>query len=232
MARRVHVSCLSAGEIDLPAAQARHVRDVLRLRTGDEIELFDDAGFTARGVLVVCAPHRVTAVADPPQRAPTGGRAVTIASAIPRSSRADWMIEKLSELGVARFVPLVTARGVVIPEGRQKLLRWSRLAAESARQSRRSGVMQIEQVTPLAEAIALAAAPASRFFLDPGAGAKARSSVPVDGAVFFFIGPEGGWTADEAALFDKAALAPLRLTDTILRIETAAIAVAAIACAI
>ena len=76
------------------------------------------------------------------------------------------MVEKLSELGAAAFIPLITARSVVHPEGRGKRDRWQRLATESAKQSRRVGVMRIEELTKLEDA--LAAAAGAGWYLSPG----------------------------------------------------------------
>src|SRR6185295_16110244 len=121
-------------------------RDVLRLSTGAELELFDDAGRVARGEIVATEPLvRVRVGEVGTVRHST--RAVTIASAVPKGERADWMIEKLSELGCERFVPLATARSVVLPEGKNKRERWIRIATESAKQSRRAGVMRIDELT-------------------------------------------------------------------------------------
>src|SRR5687767_15989799 len=77
----------------------------------------------------------------------------TIAAAVPKGDRADWMVEKLSELGVEEFIPLASARSVVLPEGRNKRERWVRIATEAAKQSRRGGVMRVGELTPVAEAL-------------------------------------------------------------------------------
>jgi 16S rRNA (uracil1498-N3)-methyltransferase len=234
VARRVHTTApLRAGEIVLGEREAHHVRDVLRLGAGDAVEVFDDAGAVAPGTIVSCdAGGVVVRVDDVTGDDPGAAVALTIASAVPKGDRADWMVEKLSELGVARFIPLAAARSVVLPEGRNKRERWTRIATEAAKQSRRRGVMRIDELTRLIDALRGApSAPAGIWHLSTTAPATpildlvGRSQLR---ELTAFIGPEGGWTADEIELFEAADAVAVRMTSTILRIETAAIAVAAV----
>jgi 16S rRNA (uracil1498-N3)-methyltransferase len=144
--RRIHVLRLSSGEIALDKSQAHHLRDVLRLKIGSSIELFDDAGNVADAVVTQLDPTGVSVRVETIRQAQPGGELI-VASAVPKGDRADWMIEKLSELGVSRFIPLQTERSVVHPTGSGKRDRWARIATESAKQSRRAGVMQIDDLT-------------------------------------------------------------------------------------
>ena len=204
--------------------QAHHARAVLRLCDGDEVEVFDNAGRTAVGVLRFQGDAAVVEVGKILLSSPAALR-WSVASAVPKGERADWMVEKLSELGVSSFIPLATQRSVVLPGGTNKRQRWERIAIESAKQSRRRGVMQIGDLTPLAGAMT------SGWYLSPDPRAVpivqplAELKVP---ELRLFIGPEGGWTDEERAAFETAGLTPVRLTDTILRIETAAVAAAAV----
>ena len=158
----------------------------------------------------------------------------TIVAAVPKGERADWMVEKLCELGTAEFVPLAAARSVVLPEGRNKRERWSRIATEAAKQSRRSGVMRVGELTLDDDALAALAAEPGRvgwyFSTAPDArpAAEAVAALPGNAPVTAFVGPEGGWTDDELARFGAAGLTAVRLTDTVLRVETAAVAAAAL----
>lgn len=226
--RRVHVPILKLGEIVLDAAQSHHVRDVLRLGVGEALELFDDAGRTARATVVGASTSAVTVKVKEMTEARSGSR-LTIASAIPKGERADWMIEKLSELGVFRFVPLITERSVVHPEGKNKFERWRRIATESAKQSHRAGIMAIEPLMRLEELLA-SAADTGAVYLAPDAEhsllAHLKSQIS---EWLLLIGPEGGWTAAEIELFARSGIQPARLVDSILRVETAVVAAAAIA---
>ena len=164
---------------------------------------------------------------------------------MPKGDRADWMIEKLSELGVEEFVPLAAARSVVLPEGKGKRDRWVRIATEAAKQSRRAGVMRITELTSLAVALRRAtggttatdalpeAPPRQVWFLsteseDPTPIGRAVADLPTGVTVTAFVGPEGGWTAPEVEQFVSAGATAVRLTSTILRVETAAVTAAAI----
>ncbi|HMB95908.1 MAG TPA: RsmE family RNA methyltransferase, partial [Tepidisphaeraceae bacterium] len=153
MPRRIHVpSPLKIGTITLDKTQAHHLRNVLRLKTGAAIELFDDQGNLADATIQQCDADHVSMRIEQIQ-AGQSSRQIVIASALPKGERADWMIEKLSELGVHRFIPLATARSIVLPKGRNKQERWQRIATESAKQSRRAGVMQINELTPLEKVV-------------------------------------------------------------------------------
>ena len=231
--RRVHVINLRPGEIELDEPSAHHVRNVLRLGTGTEIELFDDAGRVAVGQIEALEPRvlvRVSEVGSVSRSTPH----ITVAAAVPKGERADWMIEKLSELGCDRFIPLAAARSVVLPRGSNKHDRWIRIATESAKQSRRVGVMSIEPLTAVEDLIAAGASERAAFLsTDPSSQKIATAfDAPAD-ALTLLIGPEGGWTDEELALFARHGVRGLRLTDTILRVETAAVAaMAVVACMI
>jgi 16S rRNA (uracil1498-N3)-methyltransferase len=231
--RRVHVTRLTPGQFPLDPAQAHHIRTVLRLTPGSPVELFDDAGATSAATVVMVTPSEV--VVDAGIITPASDHLAvrwTVASAVPKAARADWMIEKLSELGTDLFIPLQTARSVVHPEGKNKLDRWRRLALESAKQSRRPGVMRIEEMQPVESLIrSLTHSREHAWYLS-----TEKNAIPIPAAIThsgprnltLLIGPEGGWTNEEIALFEASALTAISLTSTILRTETAAITTAAI----
>lgn len=222
--RRIHTPQLHHGEIELTADEAHHARRVLRLENNTTVEIFDDAGQTAFGALL----HRGTSDAvvrvEHIGQSPLPRMALTVAAAIPKGERSDWMIEKLSELGVETFVPLVAERSVVVPQGQNKIGRWARIATESAKQSRRAGIMRVAPVALLGDALRNVARPAWALCIG---GSPANRYEFKEGQLTIFIGPEGGWTDGELAAFEAAACERVGLTDTVLRVETAAIAAAA-----
>jgi len=227
--RRAFVPQLALGDLSLPASQAHHLRDVLRLQAGEKIDVFDNAGNRASAAIVQCDAGgvivRITAIAAPDQFVTR----LRIASAVPKSNRADWLVEKLSEIGVDEWIPLHCQRGVVLPEGKNKFARWQRLAVEAAKQSGRTSAMSIgELITP---ADLLAKRSPVTWYLSP------RQSLPILGRIrrasdcidlLVLIGPEGGWSEAEIELFHGADIPAVQLTDTVLRIETAALTVAAV----
>jgi 16S rRNA (uracil1498-N3)-methyltransferase len=223
---------LAAGLITLDPGGARHVRDVLRLTQGATVEVFDDAGAVGQGTLVEVTPRSVVVrVEQFSNNADVANLTrLTVASAVPKGDRADWMIEKLSELGVERFIPLAAARSVVLPEGKNKHERWVRIATEAAKQSRRRGVMTIDPLTRVSDALNVGDARVLLLSTAPDAQPiyDALRPATTGTAIRAFIGPEGGWTDDEISAITSADALGVKLTSTVLRVETAAIAVAAI----
>jgi 16S rRNA (uracil1498-N3)-methyltransferase len=237
--RRVFIPQLSLGDQPLPADQAHHLRDVLRLSAGTAVQAFDRAGNHATGELVsvelggvIVRIKEMKTASMPGKHDDPGAKThLTVAAAVPKGARADWMIEKLSELGTDVFIPLAAARSVALPEGKGKLDRWKRIAEESAKQSGRTSVMAIE---PLKELKGLLDRRDSEdeqtWYLSTDANAHPIVACLdlIPARLTLLIGPEGGWTAGELEAFTAANFRAMRLTQTILRIETAAVAAAAI----
>lgn len=212
--RRFHLHPLVPGTAVLDPVQSRHAARVLRLRPGDAVELFDGLGLEGRGVIASASARAVTIRVEQVGREPEAA-GLTVASAVPKGRRADFMIEKLSELNVAAFRPVRWARGVRVPSA-SALARFGRIAVESAKQCGRSRVMRILEPAAPEELRGrlVVADPEASERLAPGAG---------DVVV---IGPEGGLTPEERRRLAGAAFA--RLAPTVLRVETAAVAAAAI----
>lgn len=232
MNRRFHISQLIVGEVRLDARQSRHLRDVLRIGVGEVVELFDDAGQRASAtVLGAGAGELVMLRVESVEQTQSRGMDLVIAAAVPKGPRADWMVEKLSELGVHCYIPLDTARGVVHPEA-GKLQRWGRIAEESAKQCKRSGVMRIEVPMTIQKLCAATEwETAILWCMAAGEASQPISEVLTqpegNGMLLAMVGPEGGWTHQELDVMQGRGFQLVRLTDTILRIETAALALAA-----
>jgi 16S rRNA (uracil1498-N3)-methyltransferase len=226
--RRILVPKTTVGRIELGEAESHHLRDVLRMETGDQIEVFDRKGMTGRARIVEStAAGMVVEIVEILERNQQGVR-LTIASAVPKGPRADWMIEKLSELGIEAFIPLATQHSVVLPDGPSKHARWERLATESARQSGRAGVMRIGSLTLLSKVLDAFAGEKAYLSLEDDAKSIHDLAAKKPSELALFIGPEGGWSPEELAMFRVATVAAYRLTSTNLRVETAAIAAAAV----
>lgn len=230
--RRIHVKKLEIGEVRLDAAEAHHARDVLRLTDRAAVEVFDDEGRQASGLLVHDgASGAAVLVTQFNER--QGGAEWTIAAAVPKGERADWMVEKLSELGATTFIPLAAERSVVLPQGSNKLDRWKRIAIESAKQSRRVMPMRIEPLISVDQLIAnrmeSQQSPVGWYLsTEPTSTPIMQLLTPTPQQVLALVGPEGGWTDGEIQTFKDADFTAVKLTATILRVETAAIAIAAL----
>jgi len=228
--RRFHVVDLSPDRIQVDGAEAAHALKVLRLGPGDEVILFDGRGAEATGKITGIEKSAFQVEVLARQSAPTHPHGLlTIATAIPKGERADWMVEKCAELGVRRIIPLECERSQVHP-GTAKLDRWRRKALEAAKQSRQSSVMEIDDVCPITDIFARASSASSMFFGDGSAtqtmigrlNATAR-----DSEILICIGPEGGFSENEKQLLISKGSLPILLGSTVLRIETAVIAAAA-----
>lgn len=197
---------------------ARRILAVWRLRSGDELRVFDGTGreWTARvegsgrGWASLSRGGPVTPLPEP-------GIAVTLVCAFPRGQRGDWIVEKATELGVARIVPIAAGRSVLDP-GDGRLERWRRIAVEAAEQSGRAVVPEIGGEPP-SEARGLVAQPDAPL----GMREALRAAVPNVRSLAVWVGPEGGWSEEERAAFSRDGLIEVSLGRRTLRVETAAV---------
>jgi 16S rRNA (uracil1498-N3)-methyltransferase len=163
---------------------------------------------------------------------------VTLLLAVFKFDRMEWAIEKSTELGVARIIPVITRRSEkhLARNAPGRGDRWRRIAHESAKQSRRSDVPVIEEAVPLktaaareGDAVRLVLAEQERSTTLRGALEEALKNTGDDfPEIQLAVGPEGGWAAEEEALFDDAGWKPVSLGPRILRAETAAITALAV----
>jgi 16S rRNA (uracil1498-N3)-methyltransferase len=219
----------------LPAAAARHAQ-VLRLQPGDPLRLFDGLGGVWRAQVVAMGRQEVSVRADATHPASVRpSRAITLAVGMPANERMDWLIEKATELGVSRVVPLVTQRTVVRLSGERadkRLTHWQAIAAGACEQSGRDHVPWIEPIQNLSQWLngLKAQIPQElrmRLSLAPGATHWSQCALNPDQALCAALGPEGGWSDSEEAALAQAGFAPISLGSVVLRAETAALTVLA-----
>ena len=211
----------------LTGDEARHLVRVLRGRPGDEIVVFAGTGVAWPARIVTIGRDEVAlalgaAIPDPAADRPR----LTIAVALPKGERQKWLVEKLTELGVDSLVPLVTARGVAEATAAART-RLERGVVEACKQSGRNRLMEIAPPQSVAALLA-AAADALLILADPQAPPlDAAAALAAGRPVVGLVGPEGGFTADERAAAEQAGAIRAGLGPHVLRIETAAIALAA-----
>lgn len=215
------------GRAVLVGDEARHLVRVLRARVGDAVSVFDGSGqeWPAR-VASLGRDEVALDVGTPPPAAPLPARPLTLAVALPKGERQKWLVEKLTELGVTRLVPLATARGVAeaTPAAVERLARG---VIEACKQCGRNTLMEI--AAPRSIPMLLAGAEASLIIVaDPGGTPLETVRSPTAaGEVLALVGPEGGFAPEELAAAVGAGAVRAGLGPHILRVETAAIALAA-----
>ena len=215
------------GVYRLKSNEAKHLTRVCRLGVGDEIEIFDGAGFATRSRVITLGNDWVdlTAVGKPipEQSAPFP---LVLASASPKSDRLEWLVEKATELGVARFIPLVCDRSVVEP-GPGKISRLARTVIEASKQCGRARLMVIDPPTRWSSVVESFSE--SRKFLADARGRSAGQLPEIASGrpVILAVGPEGGFTPAELDQAKSAGWIMVQLGVNTLRIETAAVAGAA-----
>lgn len=205
----------TGGEVTIDDDTEHHLRRVLRLRDGDVVSVTDGQRRWCLAVVIVDGNATRLEATAPVVVEPAPNRTVTIAAAMPKGDRLDWMVQKVTELGVDRLVLLHAEHSVVRwkpDRAEHQLARLQRIADEALRQSRRVLRMTID--APVAATDVL-----GDFVVAEPGGRTLRAG---DAAVA--VGPEGGWSATELAVCrDRIDLGP-----TILRTETAAVAVSAL----
>lgn len=217
---------------ELGGDEAHHALHVLRLRAGAEVELFDGEGGAGRFEVAAASKTSLgLRLLSRETRDREARIAVTLAFAPPRPKRTLALIEKATELGVARFVPLVTRRTRAgIPDRAIEKLR--RRALEASKQCGRNRLPSFSTTLALDELVERERKAADLALLPDTRGARPlaqalRGRASPARTALFAVGPEGGFEDDERDLLRAGGFEPVILGETILRVETAALAILA-----
>ena len=237
----------------IPTEEARHIR-VLRLDPGTKIELFDLVGRTASATLLTDA--KCDSQQMPPSKkeflaridalciASKKSLLLTLAVAWPKGKRAAFLVEKCSELGADRIIPVCYERSIVCKrEPSESLNRLQRIAAEASKQCGRNDILELSQEVSFEHVLANELAGTYPILLDPyspcSLAAFLIESIMAKGmedslrqSILLFIGPEGGLTSAELEAASKLKIPRVNLAKNVLRIETAAVAACSITRAI
>jgi 16S rRNA (uracil1498-N3)-methyltransferase len=225
MADRFYVNQpLGVGQVRLEGADAHHLAAVCRYRAGDQVYLFNGDGSQYLARVENVQRHSIDLDVlshDSPARELS--RALEVAAPVPKGDRAQFLVEKLTELGVTAFVPLRTERSVVHP-GQGKLDKLERYVIEASKQCGRNVLLRVEQPANWPDYCRRSRSDIARVVAHPG-GSKISPGSTGDTAVA--VGPEGGFTDEEIDLAKLAGWHVADLGPRTLRIETAAILLAA-----
>lgn len=218
----------TSGHVTLSEEESHHGLHALRLRVGDAVRIFDGCGRefeatvaeTERRTLRLAVGSEVDAPCESPLD-------VTLAPALLKGERFEWILQKATELGVRRLVPLVTERTEpsALRQGAPgRHARWERIVTDATKQCGRRTFMELRSPQPFAQALAEFHDAFKVFFAERDAGRWASlAQNPRPARVVALIGPEGGWSAAERAQAQAAGCAEVTLGGRILRAETGAV---------
>jgi 16S rRNA (uracil1498-N3)-methyltransferase len=207
--------------VDLDAAQANYLGNVMRLREGAELLVFDGHSGEWLARIAEAAKKRMTLRVERKTREAETIPDVWLAFAPVKRAQTDWLIEKATELGVARIIPVMTQRTVA---ERVKLERLKTIAIEAAEQCGRTRLPDIAETLPLKHLLEHRDAARTLYFADEEGGEWAPDAF-TSGASMILTGPEGGFTDEErSAIRAEPNAIPVSLGPRTLRAETAALA--------
>jgi 16S rRNA (uracil1498-N3)-methyltransferase len=220
--------------VELPPDTASHLARVLRARSGDELILFNGDGREFNGAIEAVRGSRVSAsVGDGRHVDRESPLAITLVQCVPRGDRMDFIVQKATELGVARIVPVLSQRSVVRLDKAQaesKAIHWRAVAVSACEQCGRNRLPTIEAAQPLLNYLGESpGGTGPRLVLEPESPHAHPTAQDLGGAAAIgdaeiAIGPEGGFASDELEAFRIAGFSQIGLGPRILRTETAAIA--------
>lgn len=221
------------GRIAITGPDVKHILKVLRLGTGDTITVMDGRGksyeavieILRRGEVVCCIVKELLSPEGPPIR-------VILVQGLPKGDKMDFIIQKGTELGLSRVIPLICQRSVVKLERdsiNRKRERWQRIAYEAARQCSRPDIPEVDE--PKDWELVLTSLPEKATALIPWEEENTLSLKDIlhrnnaSEEIYVFIGPEGGFTQEEIGRARLRGVRPVTLGPRILRTETAGMAV-------
>ncbi len=227
---RVYVDAvlLPGSVVELPPDTASHLAKVLRARGGDELTLFNGDGREFHGAIDTVRGSRVSAsVGDSRQVDRESPLGISLVQCVPRGDRMDFIVQKATELGVTRIVPVLSQRSVVRLDNEQaesKAVHWRAVAVSACEQCGRNRLPTIGAARPLLSYLGDSLpGTGPRLVFEPESS-PAHPAAPGIAAVEIAIGPEGGFADEELEAFRVAGFSRAGLGPRVLRTETAAIA--------
>ena len=223
----VNATLIPGSVVELPGDSAAHLAKVLRARSGDALVLFAGDGLEFAASVANVRGSRVTAaVGEGREIDRESPLAVTLVQCVPRGDRMDFIVQKATELGVARIVPVLSQRSILRLDESQaasKAAHWRSVAVNACEQCGRNRLPAVDAPRQLIHYLGSSPATGPRLLLEPDFAARGAAH-DVGAAVEIAIGPEGGFAAEELEAFRISGFTARRLGPRILRTETAAIA--------
>ena len=214
--------------VDLPPEASHHLAKVLRMGEGDAVVLFDGRGGEWRARVHRVGKTMVAALESFDQVDRESPVPVTLVQGLPAADKMDWIVQKSTEMGVARIRPVAARRSVIRLSGERLERRgahWRAVAIAACEQCRRNRVPEVAPLVDLMDYFAEAPEPSERrLMLTPGAELRLEDFGPPEGPVTLLVGPEGGFEEDELAAARLTGFQPVGLGPRVLRTETAGMA--------
>lgn len=214
---------IDGNKIILKGENFHHLARVLRARVGEDVEVCD-----GKGTDYFCKAESfdkesaILSVTKSAQSSAEEGPFITLYQCIAKGDKMEQIITRCTEMGVSRFVPVLSKFCVARPEGDKKIARWQKIALAAAKQSGRGLVPQIAPIISINEAIEqMAEAPLS-FVCYEKETKKTAAELPLAKEISFLIGSEGGFSTEECALWESRGITSISLGKRILRTENAA----------
>jgi len=214
-----------------------YIIDVLRLRNGDELTLFDGTGHEYRTIIRDCDSRTVYLDIIGKEKIQLPATHITLAQSLPKGSKMDFIVQKSTELGTSRIIPFISSRSIPRLKGAKaegKAERWRKIAVEASRQSGRGDVPVVDEIVPFDRMLSMPDANSLRILLweaEPKLGIKEiLTDERYSGADSFFIviGPEGGFSWEEIEKARQSGFTSVSLGKLIMRTETAPLAILSI----
>jgi 16S rRNA (uracil1498-N3)-methyltransferase len=218
------------GLLKIEGSEARHIRRTLRLRTGDEVVVFNGSSKEYEGPIVEEGPTSV--VINIQNIFPTTGESpleVILAQSLLKGEKMDYLIQKATELGIKEIIPFLSSRSIPILEksrGLKRFHRWKRIAIEASKQCGRGIAPKIEPLQDYSQMLRVACSGSLRLILWEKKGVKLKEvlkDAKDKTKIFFIVGPEGGLSIEEVEHARKMGFLPVVLGKRILRSETASL---------
>jgi len=228
---------LKDNKLEILGKEAHHIANVLRLKEGTTVGLFDGFGYKAIGTILDVTNDRILVkLTDDKVKNTEPPVEVTLYQALPKKDKFELVIQKATELGVARIVPIITKRTIVNIDSEKsgkKLERWNKIAQEACKQSGRAYVPQISEPVNFKTVLCELKAELSLMPYEAETEKSLKQAlksfkISKPKSIGIFIGPEGGWDEEEVTMAVKKDIISVTLGPRILRTETASLAVLAL----
>lgn len=220
-------------QIILKGEDARHIRQVLRMHTGEPITVTMPDQYDYQCKISMINNQQVTA--DIMGKYPNDAEphtCLTLYQALPKGDKMDFIIQKSIELGVSKIVPVRTARCISRPDekaAKKKTERWNKIAKGAAEQSGRAIIPAVTEILDFPQAVRQLSAHGASILFYEGGGSQLADFVPENSTdIGIMVGPEGGFEQSEVTHAEHAGISAATLGKRILRCETAPVAAAAI----